>query len=138
MRSFSQASGRPAPAIFEGAAVARGKIGEVSMLRFLLPALLVLSAGCVAQEKPAIDEMQAARGRALFVERCGFCHGNDARGNRAPDLVRSPVVMRDEKGEMIGPVIRNGRPDKGMPAFPLPDADIAAISVFLHEQLQAA
>ncbi|HZU26798.1 MAG TPA: c-type cytochrome [Bryobacteraceae bacterium] len=106
-------------------------------MRTFIPAILVCIAGACAQEKPAINKELASRGRAMFVQRCGFCHGNDARGNRAPDLVRSPVVLRDEKGEGIGPVIRNGRPDKGMPAFPMPDADIEAITAFLHSQVQA-
>lgn len=113
-------------------------------MRCLVVAICVCAVWCCAQEngpeekKPVIDKMEVQRGHALFVERCGFCHGNDARGNRAPDLVRSPTVMRDEKGELIGPVIRNGRPDKGMPAFPLPDPDVAAITAFLHSQIQEA
>ena len=72
------------------------------------------------------------RGQKQFVEACGFCHGADATGSRGPDLVRSPLVNRDSAGELIAPVIRNGRPDKGMPAFPLPDAAIQDMVAFLH------
>src|SRR5581483_6004111 len=113
------------------------KSRTVPPMRTFIPAILVCIAAAWAQEKPAIDKALTDRGRAMFIQRCGFCHGNDARGNRAPDLVRSPVVLRDEKGDGIGPVIRNGRPDKGMPAFPMPDSDIAAITAFLHAQVQA-
>ena len=64
----------------------------------------------------------------------GFCHGNDGTGSRAPDLVRSPLLMHDTNGETIGPVIRNGLPDDGMPAFPFTDQQITDIAAFLHAQ----
>ena len=83
-----------------------------------------------------IDEAAVERGKKEFVELCGFCHGNDATGSRAPDLIRSPLVVRDEHGEAIGPVIRNGRPQRGMPAFP--NANIGDIVAFLHAQVHAA
>ncbi|PYV86350.1 MAG: hypothetical protein DMG90_21390 [Acidobacteria bacterium] len=54
-------------------------------------------------------------GRKGFEQSCGFCHGADATGARGPDLVRSSLVAHDVKGDLIGQVIRNGRPDKGMP-----------------------
>src|SRR5258708_39599970 len=46
--------------------------------------------------------------------------------------MRSPLVAHDVKGDQIGPVIRQGRPDKGMPAMPLSDAQILDIAGFLH------
>ena len=84
---------------------------------------------------PKIDKEASERGRKTFVPACGFCHGNDARGKSAPDLVRSPLVLHDKKGDTIGPVIRNGRPDRGMPAFAsFTDDQIADISLFLHSR----
>jgi cytochrome c oxidase cbb3-type subunit 3 len=38
------------------------------------------------------------------------------------------------RGDHIAPVVRSGRPDKGMPPFTLPDADVAAIVAFIHDQ----
>jgi cytochrome c oxidase cbb3-type subunit 3 len=88
---------------------------------------------------PPPDPAAVARGEKLFVPTCGFCHGPDATGRSGPDLVRSPLVIRDEKGSLIGPVVHNGRPGKGMPAFPsLTDSDIADISAFLHSRIRAA
>ncbi len=85
------------------------------------------------------DPTAVARGRSLFISTCGFCHGNDATGSRAPDLVRSAVTLRDDNGNTLGPVIRNGRPDKGMPSFAtLKDDQIASIVAFLHHQADAA
>ena len=91
------------------------------------------------RQLPTEDTAEVARGRALFQSTCGFCHGPDATGSRAPDLIRSPVTLRDENGNALGPVIRNGRPDKGMPGFStLKDAQIASIVAFLHHQADAA
>lgn len=84
---------------------------------------------------PRLDQAAVERGRKIFVPTCGFCHGNDARGKSGPDLVRSALVLHDNKGDTIGPVIRNGRPDRGMPAFPsLSPEQIADISTFLHSR----
>jgi cytochrome c oxidase cbb3-type subunit 3 len=80
-----------------------------------------------------IDKEAAERGRKIFVPACGFCHGNDAHGKSGPDLVRSALVLHDNKGDVIGPVIQNGRPERGMPAFSALSAEqIADISAFLH------
>jgi len=85
-----------------------------------------------AQAYPA-EQVQA--GQAVFASRCGFCHGRDtAGGESGPDLTRSSLVAEDVRGDKLGPVVRSGRPDRGMPAFALPDADIAAIVAFVHDQ----
>jgi cytochrome c oxidase cbb3-type subunit 3 len=82
-----------------------------------------------------IDKEAAERGRKIFVPTCGFCHGNDAHGKSGPDLVRSALVLHDNKGEVIGPVIRDGRLERGMPAFSALSAEqIADISTFLHSR----
>jgi mono/diheme cytochrome c family protein len=82
---------------------------------------------------PKVDQAAVERGRKIFVPNCGFCHGNDARGKSGPDLVRSTLVLHDSNGDAIGPVLRNGRPDRGMPAFAsLTNDQISDISLFLH------
>lgn len=84
---------------------------------------------------PHVDKEAAERGRKIFVPSCGFCHGNDARGKSGPDLVRSPLVLHDNNGDVIGPVIRNGRPERGMPAFSgLSTEQVADISMFLRSR----
>jgi len=85
------------------------------------------------------DPAAVARGQAQFKSSCGFCHGEDATGNRGPDLIRSASLSHDEKGEILTPIIRNGRPSAGMPAFStLPAAQIAEIVVFLHSRAYQA
>jgi cytochrome c oxidase cbb3-type subunit III len=85
-----------------------------------------------------VDPAAAERGRKIFAPTCGFCHGADAAGKSAPDLIRSQLALHDEGGSLIGPVIHNGRPDRGMPAFPaLTNQQIADISAFLRLRKQA-
>ena len=74
-------------------------------------------------------------GSALFRKDCSFCHGRDAGGGESgPDLTRSKLVSQDVNGDQIGPVVRNGRPDKGMPPFDRSDQQIAGLAAFIHTQ----
>jgi cytochrome c oxidase cbb3-type subunit 3 len=93
-----------------------------------------------AQARPQADTQDPAieRGHKQFGQVCGFCHGPDATGARGPDLVRSPLVAHDVKGDLIGKVIHDGRPDKGMPAMTLPDAQVSDIAAFLHARAEEA
>jgi cytochrome c oxidase cbb3-type subunit 3 len=98
-----------------------------------LPPDVLKMLGMAPPEDPAAVE----RGTKEFVTNCAFCHGSSATGGEAgPDLVRSTLVMHDEKGDKIGPVILQGRPQKGMPKFPMTPAQIVDISAFLRAQVQ--
>src|SRR5437867_6571558 len=69
------------------------------------------------QQAPPIDLAVLERGRGLYSVNCASCHGSEARGGETgPNLLRSPFVLDDRDGESLLPVIRAGRPDKGMPA----------------------
>ena len=86
----------------------------------------------IAQSYPPA---QVEAGALVFAAQCGFCHGRDAAGGETgPDLTRSAVTAEDDHGDKLGPVVRAGRTDKGMPAFNLQDTDLAAIVAFVHEQ----
>lgn len=86
----------------------------------------------------APDGAVAARGEKLYAPNCAFCHGADARGAEAPSLVRSEIVLHDDKGELIGPVLLKGRPP-AMPPFPsLTPDQIAEIAEFVHMQVEKA
>lgn len=87
------------------------------------------------------DPEAVKRGQALFVSNCGFCHGSNAKGgNTGPSLVRSVLVLHDAgTAKEITPVVHNGRPNKGMPAFPnLTDAQLKDIAAFLLKRTQEA
>lgn len=89
-------------------------------------------ANAFPQHAPSDPEM-VARGKALYGVNCQFCHGGDARGGEGgPNLLRAEVVLKDQNGEMIAPVIQNGRIDQGMPKFPMTNAQVADIAAFIH------
>src|SRR5215470_13685527 len=68
--------------------------------------------------RPAGDPAAIERGKALYGVNCQFCHGADTRGgDGGPSLLRSGVVLDDQRGELIAPVVQNGRTDRGMPKF---------------------
>lgn len=82
------------------------------------------------------SENAATRGQKLFVKSCSFCHGTDATGGEGPNLILSSVVRHDKNGDLIGPVIREGRPSQGMPPFPMSQDQIADIVAFLHGRVK--
>ncbi|MFZ1943141.1 MAG: c-type cytochrome [Acidobacteriaceae bacterium] len=82
---------------------------------------------------------QAKLGGALFQQNCAFCHGRDAAGGETgPDLTRSKLVAQDVAGDKIAEVLRQGRPDKGMPPFTFSAAEVAELVAFIHEQRSQA
>src|SRR3982751_3720084 len=75
-----------------------------------------------------------AAGQPLFAAHCGFCHGRDALGGETgPDLTRSSLVEQDVHGDRIAPLVKTGRPEKGMPPIPVSDAQLTAIVAFIHD-----
>jgi len=86
---------------------------------------------------PAPDAAAAKKGEPIYVANCAACHGKTARGGEAPDLVRSVVVLHDEKDEEIGALLKSGRLEAGMPAFPsLSPDDVHSISQYLKMQVE--
>lgn len=74
-----------------------------------------------------------ARGKATYGVSCGFCHGSDARGGEVgPNLLRSEIVLQDQSGELIAPIVHGARVDKGMPRIDLTDAQIKDVAAWLH------
>ena len=93
-----------------------------------------------AQQRPPGDPELIARGKPLFVTNCSACHGLDLRGGvtGGPNLLRSEVVLMDQHGELILPIVRGARAERGMPALPMPDADVFAIAEYIHSILATA
>ena len=88
---------------------------------------------------PAPDAAAAKLGEPLYKENCAACHGANARGAQGPNLVRSVLVLHDLRGEEISQVVKNGRPQGGMPAFTtLKDDGIYDIAEFIHLQVELA
>jgi cytochrome c oxidase cbb3-type subunit III len=94
----------------------------------LLPALAASAAR--AQTPSPVDT-----GQRVFASQCGFCHGRDAMGGETgPDLTKSALVRDDAAGDRIAAVIRDGRTDKGMPAFQLAASDLTGVIAFIRSQ----
>jgi cytochrome c oxidase cbb3-type subunit 3 len=90
-----------------------------------------------AQQRALADQKIIDRGKALYEINCRACHGPDLRGGDqgGPNLLRSQLVLNDQHGELILPVVKNGRQPPGMtpmPALPLPDDDVKAIAEYIH------
>jgi cytochrome c oxidase cbb3-type subunit 3 len=98
----------------------------------ILPTLLAFATLLSAQPNDA-----AKRGQQQYTKSCAFCHGaNGDGGSEGPSLIRSGLLRHDNNGDLIGPVIREGRPEKGMPRVPLTPAQIDDTVAFLHAQLK--
>jgi cytochrome c oxidase cbb3-type subunit 3 len=99
--------------------------------------------GFPAQQRAPGDAALIARGNNLYGIHCRSCHGADLRGGDqgGPNLLRSDVTMNDQSGELIQPVVREGRRNPGMPSMPaidLPPDDIRAIAEYIHSILATA
>lgn len=115
----------------------RSWIARTLFLSLCLSSLVAFEAQ--AQRTPAypqrvVDDQAVERGKEIYeAYACSFCHGADTRGgNGGPSLLRSLLVQRDQQGELIGPVIRNGRPNTAMTGFNLSDQELADVAEFLH------
>ncbi len=121
-----------APILF-GLAVAEGQQPAPAVQT---PSAVQPAAQVVPKSYP-LSQIQS--GRDIFRQDCSFCHGRDAGGGETgPDLTRSKLVTQDVDGDKIGPVVRSGRPDKGMPPFDRSEDQIASLVAFIHTQQNRA
>jgi mono/diheme cytochrome c family protein len=120
-----------------------GKVCAMTRVGFAAFAglVLLLAAPAGAQQQaltPVTDTAAVERGQKLLVDQCGFCHGANARGGSGgPDLTRSALVQTDEEGKQLAEFLAAGRPDKGMPKFDLPRAQVSDLAAFLHSAIYA-
>ena len=92
-----------------------------------------------AQQTKSTDKLAAhpgnarLNGRKLFESSCATCHGLDGRGaERGPNIATRPPVRRLSDAE-IRTILRNGRPNSGMPAFgPLGAAKLESLLTHLR------
>jgi len=92
-----------------------------------------------AHQRPPASPELLERGKAQYAGICSACHGADARGGQlgGPNLLRSQLVLDDKDGELIVPVVQNGRPGPPpMPPLPMAVDDVKAVAAWLHS-LQA-
>ena len=88
-----------------------------------------------AQQRPPGAPALIARGNGLYDVHCRACHGADLRGGDqgGPNLLRSPVVLNDQAGELIGPIVLNGQRGAAvMPPIAVEPDDVRAIAEYIH------
>ena len=96
-----------------------------------------------AQQRPPGDPDVIKRGNGLYGVYCRACHGTDLRGGDqgGPNLLRSQLVLNDQDGEQILPVVQQGRQNPGMPVMPplnIPPDDVKAIATYIHSVTASA
>jgi cytochrome c oxidase cbb3-type subunit 3 len=96
-----------------------------------------------AQQRPPGDPEVIRRGTGLYGVYCRSCHGADLRGGDqgGPNLLRSQVVLNDQNGETILPVVQQGRQNPGMAVMPplnIPEDDVKAIATYIHSVTASA
>jgi cytochrome c oxidase cbb3-type subunit III len=86
--------------------------------------------GYTQYTRPLAPEDVLVRGKALYATNCASCHAPDLRGTadgRNPNLLRSGVALRDQKGGLIG-----ARLAKHTPPITLNEADTYAVAEHIH------
>ncbi len=73
----------------------------------------------------------AQDGRDSFAKHCAVCHGDGRGTERGPDLANNRRVRSRSAAELRA-AIRDGMPATGMPAFPLPTAELDAVTAFVR------
>jgi YD repeat-containing protein len=98
------------------------------------PPLAIGSPRTAYPTRPPADPVVLERGKGLYGVHCVFCHGAEARGGDGggPNLLRSELVLRDQNGELIAPIVQKGSSDGAMPPFTLTPAQISDIATFIH------
>ncbi len=93
--------------------------------------------GFPAQQRQLAPRETIDRGKLVYELNCRSCHGPDLRGGEAggPNLLRSELALTDLHGELIMPIVKQGRQTPGiasMPPIALSDEDIVAVAEFIH------
>jgi PQQ-dependent dehydrogenase (methanol/ethanol family) len=73
-----------------------------------------------------------SQGRKLFGENCSGCHGADALGTDRGPALAGNRSLTNRSVRRLQELIKLGIPANGMPAFDLPDKDLAALAEFVR------
>lgn len=130
-----QAAKRLALAAFLGILAAGSR--AVATQTAQAPAVAQPRPGVGPADRPTVDPAAADRGRRVWNTECITCHGAQARGtDTAPSLIRSPLVLHDRAGNLLGPFLKKGHPTQsGTPSASLTDAQVVDILNFVRQRL---
>ena len=94
----------------------------------LFTVIIVYAASLLAQHPYASS---AEAGRAQFQKKCASCHGENAKGGRAPDLTSGSWRHGGTEEDLIRNITQ-GIPNTQMPPFPMPREEAQSIIAFLR------
>src|SRR5438128_835794 len=69
-------------------------------------------------------------GRRTFETRCGTCHGADGNGGDMAPSILFRLPTRDD--QQLATLVREGLPDRGMPAVRVTDTELSDLIRFLR------
>lgn len=99
-------------------------------------AAIELSEGAAVSEESlallASDGAAMTRAKAVFVQTCASCHGDNGRGIVGPNLTDDFQLHGTTRSDLYQ-TVRNGVPDKGMISWlpMLPPADLTAVAAYV-------
>ena len=87
-----------------------------------------------AQQRPPGNPVLIAHGKTLYDVDCQKCHGADLRGTTQGgiSLLRSQIILSDQEGELIKPILAGSLKNNGMPAINMTAADLTALATYIH------
>jgi len=84
---------------------------------------------CLASIAVAAPQ-DSSPGRAIFESRCAGCHGSDGNGGAFGPAIVSRLSSRNDV--QLASILRSGVPDRGMPAFDLPENEMREVIAHLR------
>ena len=74
-----------------------------------------------------------ARGKVIYDTNCASCHAPDMRGtDKGINIIRKQVVMDDDRGELIAPILKAGHPAADKKIFNFDAGQIADRAGYIH------
>ena len=108
-----------------------------SLIRFFTLTVIALSANLALAQNPR----PTGKVNDFFTAACANCHGKKREGGQTPAGNKVPSLLTDVwlhggDDESIAKSIRNGYPEKEMPAWSvgMTDKEIRAMVVYIREQ----
>jgi aldose sugar dehydrogenase len=106
----------------------------LALSRSCVPTLLL---GLVLPLGTALAQRDRPTGKIneLYTQLCANCHGQNMEGGQAQSLL-DDIWLHGSDDESIARSIRDGFPDKGMPAWgtTIPEKEVRAMVIYIHEQ----
>jgi glucose/arabinose dehydrogenase len=103
------------------------RLPRLSPTAFLFAALAASSASAQAVRTGTVAER--------YTQLCASCHGDKLQGAQAPSML-DDIWAHGSDDESLAKSIRNGFPEKGMPAWgaAIPEKEIRAMVIYIREQ----